>query len=58
MKTQFLKNKLKWTAFTTINGLDVNELGSTEKQAKEKLAKRIRESDFLLDGIKLPTNKK
>lgn len=53
MKTQYLKHKKKWTAFTTINGLDIYELGETEKEAMEKLAQRIANSTFLLKGIKV-----
>ena len=53
MKAQYIKHKKQWSAFTTLNGLDIQEYGRTEKQAVEKLAKRIRESEFLLKGIKL-----
>jgi hypothetical protein len=51
MKAQYIKHKKQWSAYTTINGLDVQEYGDTEKQAREKLADRIANSDFLLQGI-------
>lgn len=54
MKTQYLEKKKKWTAFTTLNGLDIQEYGSTEKQAMQRLTDRISNSKFLLDGIKTP----
>lgn len=52
MKAQYLKNKKQWTAFTTINGLDIQEYGDTEAKARENLANRIANSEFLLQGIK------
>lgn len=52
MKVQFIRSKGKWSAFTTINGLDVQEYGETEQKARENLATRISKSDFLLKGIK------
>lgn len=53
MKAQYIKHKKQWSAFMTINGLDVQEYGDTEKQAREKLADRIANSKFLLEGIKV-----
>lgn len=53
MKAQYLKNKKKWTAFMTLNGLDIHEYGQTEKEARENLANRIANSKFLLEGIKV-----
>jgi hypothetical protein len=57
MKAKYLKNQERWTAFTTINGLDVQEYGETEKEARENLANRIANSEFLLKGITLPQDK-
>ena len=37
----------------TIGGIDINEFGKTEKEAREKLAKRIADSEFLMDNLKL-----
>jgi hypothetical protein len=54
MNAQYLRYQKKWTAFTTINGMDVQEYGSTEREARQKLADRIANSKFLLQGIKLP----
>ena len=51
MNSQYLRHQKRWTAFTTINGLDVREYGNTEAQARRKLADRIANSDFLLSGI-------
>jgi hypothetical protein len=31
--TQFLANKQKWTAFTTWRGMDLYEIGETERNA-------------------------
>jgi len=53
MKAKFIKHKNKWSAFTTINGLDVQEYGNSDKEAREKLATRIANSDFLLKEIKI-----
>lgn len=53
MKAQYIKHKKQWSAFMTINGLDVQEYGDTEKQARENLANRIANSKFLSEGIKI-----
>lgn len=50
MNSHYLRRKKKWTAYTTINGVDVYELGDTEKQARDKLANRIANSDFSFEG--------
>lgn len=52
--TQYLKNKRKWTAFTTLNGLDIYEIGETEKEAIENLTDIIAKSKFLTEGLKIP----
>lgn len=54
IRTQYLKQKRKWTAFTTLNGMDIYELGDTEKEAIENLTERITKSKFLMEGLKLP----
>jgi hypothetical protein len=51
MNAQYIKHKKQWSAFMTINGLDVQEYSNTEKEAREKLSIRISKSKFLLDGI-------
>ena len=56
MKMQYLKHKKKWTAFTTINGVDIYELGDTEVEAMAKLHQRIANSDFLLKGTQINEN--
>lgn len=53
MKAQYIKHKKKWSAYTTLNGIDIQEYGDTEKQARENLANRIANSKFLMDGIKI-----
>ena len=53
MKTQYIKWKKQWSAFTTINGLDVQEYGDTEREARENLAARIANSEFMLKGIRV-----
>lgn len=55
VKSHYMR-KLKrpmWSAFTTLNRMDIREYGATEKEAREKLARRIANSDFLLEGIKV-----
>jgi hypothetical protein len=54
MKTKYINSKKKWSAFTTVNGLDIQEYGNTEKEAMNRLTDRIASSNFLLDGLKLP----
>ncbi len=54
MKAKYIKWKKQWSAFTTINGLDVQEYGDTEQAALANLASRISNSEFLLKGIRLP----
>lgn len=51
MKAQYIKRKKQWSSFTTLNGLDIQEYGDTEKEAREKLAGRIANSPFLMKGI-------
>jgi hypothetical protein len=53
MNAQYINHKKQWSAFMTINGLDVQEYGDTEKEARENLSKRIANSPFLLQGIQL-----
>ena len=52
MKAQYLRYKKEWSAFTTLNGLDIQEYGKTEAEARQNLANRIANSKFLLEGIK------
>lgn len=54
METKYIKHFKKWSAFTTINGLDVHEFGYTESASKQNLIDRISKSEFLQEGIKLP----
>jgi hypothetical protein len=54
MKAQYIKHKKQWSAFMTLNGLDIQEYGDTEAEARQKLADRISNSKFLMEGIKLP----
>lgn len=54
MYAQYLKNKKLWSAYMTVNGVDIQEYGNTEKDARRKLADRIASSKFLLAGIKQP----
>jgi hypothetical protein len=53
MKAQYIKHKKQWSAFTTINGLDIQEYGDTEKEAIQNLTDIIAKSGFLLQGIKI-----
>lgn len=53
MKTQYIKHKKQWSAFITLNGLDIQEYGDNESEAKNNLINRISKSEFLLKGIKL-----
>lgn len=55
MKAQYLKQKRKWTAFTTIGGLDIQEFGDTERQARENLAARIAKSNYLSENLRMPS---
>lgn len=54
IKTNYLRHKNKWSAFTTLNGVDIQEYGDNEKAAKDNLTKRISKSEFLLSGISIP----
>lgn len=42
IKTQFLRQKSKWSAFTTHRGMDIYELAETEAEAIINLLKRIK----------------
>ena len=54
MNAQYIKHKKQWSAFTTINGLDIQEYVDTEQEARQKLADRIVNSKYLLDGLNVP----
>jgi hypothetical protein len=54
MKAQYLRYKKQWTAFTTLSGIDIQEYGETEREARQKLAYRISKSSFLMNGITIP----
>lgn len=41
--TQFLQNKQQWTAFVTWRGMDIQEFGETEQNAKHFLLTRHKE---------------
>lgn len=51
MKSTYIKWRKQWSAFTTLNGLDIQEYGNTEQEARQKLADRIENSKFLMEGI-------
>lgn len=57
MKALYIKHRNQWSAFMTINGIDIQEYGSTEKDARENLSRRIANSKFLIEGIKVQIDK-
>lgn len=53
INAQYIEHKGQWSAFTTLNGLDIQEYGDTEDEARKALIERIAASEFLLEGVEI-----